>query len=509
VHNYSRNRLVLGDIDTYDKFGNEIQNLEVLTGNGSIPRFYRMNSDKSVTVLETHDLGPGSPVYDASPFMATDFDGDGTPEFVTSTWCEANGTKILRYDRTSGVIKLVNAVADPDKTCEYTDGRSLTDLDGDGVPELVFSNGYAVNSTPNTWGGHVFATKFTSTLTLTNQLLCAPGACFNTDLPNLFGGGVGAPLFRIGDELRLGVTYFTSNIPNASNPSTARFWRFGVDGAALSTSSSDNRFHEVTDIDDDGTLENASELAFLGFYDVNGDGRPDRIRASGTNLEVDLWDAGKKTFVHHPPSSFKVATSDLAVHAAWDINNDGRIEVFSADAVGNLYCHALGPDTWNRYSNLPPHFPAYLRTHQWDNYEPNEGADTNGDGVPDRVIRLPSALTAKGDFYSYLSSPTDKDYFLVDTAYTAEICVRAPKGRAYDLRIFALADRWNNDTKAVPPDGKPDGLIWEDTSDKQTKCFFSSNLLPNRHGEHRFIVGIESSNGTFSPHWPYWLSVKK
>jgi hypothetical protein len=508
-HNYSRNRVVLGDIDTYDKFGNEIQNVEVLSGNGSIPRFYRLNADKTVTVFETHDLGPGSPVYDASSFMATDFDRDGTVEFVTSTWCEASGTKIVRFDRNSSTIKLVNTVADPDNTCEFYNGRSLTDLDGDGVPELVFSNGYPVSTTPVYWGGHTFATKFTSASTLTNQLFCPKGVCFDTDLPGLFGGGSYPPLFRFGDELRLGTYYFSSNTPNIDNPISSKFWRFDLAGNSLGNSDADNRFDGTTDIDDDGTPEGFSELAFLGFYDVNGDGRPDRIRANGTNLEVDLWDSAKKAFSNHAPSSFKVSTTDMAVHAAWDINNDGRLDVISADGQGNLFCHTLGPDTWNRHSSLPPHFPAYLRTHQWDNYEPNEGKDTNGDGVPDQVIQIPSALTAKGDFYSYLSSATDKDYYLVDSAYITDICVRAPKGRAYDLKVYAFADLWNNDTKVVPADGKPDGLIWESSSDAQTKCFSSTSVLPNRYGEFKFVIGIESSNGSFSRDWPYWISVKK
>ncbi len=43
-----------------------------------------------------------------------------------------------------------------------------------------------------------------------------------------------------------------------------------------------------------------------------------------------------------------------------------------------MLCYELGAETWNPRSSLPPHLPSYLRTNQWDNFEPNEGADTSG-----------------------------------------------------------------------------------------------------------------------------------
>ena len=206
-----------------------------------------------------------------------------------------------------------------------------------------------------------------------------------------------------------------------------------------------------------------------------------------------------------------VAASGSKVRSAWDNDADGRIEVISSDANGSIFCHELGKATWNKKDNLPPHFTMVNRSYQWDNHEPNEGTDTNKDGLPDKYIQVPSALTSKGDFYSYLSSSADKDYYLVDTAWGGSICLTSPKGFAYNLRVYSYKDRWNNSTKAAPADGKPDGFLWQKTSAKGgTVCFRGNYVMPPRYGEYKFIIGVESTGVTnFSPYWPYWLTIKK
>jgi hypothetical protein len=507
IHNYSRNTVVVADLDNYDTYNDSIQTLEVLTGNGSYPKFYKLNADKSVEIFDGTTY-----IYDASPFMVTDFDRDGQVEFVTTSWCEGNaGTKIFRFNKANGTINLVNTIADGDNTCEYTDGRVLTDLDGDGVQELVFSNGYAVPNSPSTWGGHVFASKFGNLGTLAASPFCAPGTCFATDQAGLFGGGTFA-LSRVGDELRAGVTYFSSNTPNQVNPSQNKFWRFDLAGNPLAPPSDvDNRYLGTTDVDNDGVADDYGPwVETLGLYDVNGDGFPDRVRSAGDSLVIDLWDNKAKSFVNHAPSTLKIATTNTGTQAAWDINSDGRLEVLSTDTLGNVFCYALGQDTWNKNSSVPPHNSLYLRTNQWDNYEPNEGNDTDNDGLPDQVTRVPSALTAKGDFYGFLSSAADKDYFQIDASYTAPICLQSPPGKTYTLKVFSFADKWNNQSQAPGGDGKKDGLIWQQTTAAGGKvCFSAAALNPQRYAEFKFVVGVEPSAGSFSPHWPYWISATK
>ena len=505
VHNYSRSRAVVADIDGYDQHAAGIQTLEVLTGNGSHPRFYKLESDSTVSVFESAEG-----VYDASRFMVRDIDGDGTPEFFTTSWCNGGqGTRVFRYNRSAGTIDHVVDVADPDGTCEYTDGRILTDLDGDGVLELVFGNGYAYPTTPNVWGGHLYAMEFTDLATLVHQPYCDAASCFLTAIPGLFDGSVG-DLVRVGNEIRSGQTYFQTNTVNVNNPSEAHYWTFDLGGTLISgPSSSNTNYVGATDVDQDGTAENYSDTAYLGLFDVDGDGYPDRISASGTELRISPWDPATSAFVENVGSRRSIAASAVAVRGAWDINADGNLEVIASDATGHVYCQSLGKDTWNKASSLPPRFSPFLRTYQWDAYEPNEGDDVNNDGIPDAVVRVPSALTAKGDFYGYLSSATDVDYYLVDAAWGGQICVTAPAGLDFSLKVFSFLDRWDNTSHAAAADGLVDGLVWENTGAGSTKCFYGSNVVPNRHGEYRFIIGIEGQAGSHNAYWPYWISAPK
>jgi hypothetical protein len=142
-------------------------------------------------------------------------------------------------------------------------------------------------------------------------------------------------------------------------------------------------------------------------------------------------------------------------------------------------------------------------------YEPNEGRDLNSDGMPDEVVRVPSALTAKGDFYGYLSSAADKDFYIIDAAWGGSICVESTGGKTYDLAVYSYADLWNNTSHASAPDGKADALIYEDKTSTAKKCFSGTSVSPFRYGEFRFIVGITSHNGDYSPYWPYWITATK
>jgi hypothetical protein len=503
VHNYSRGAPLVADIDNYDQHGASIQTLEILTGNGSTPRYYKLLSNNTVT-----EYTASTTVYDASVFLASDLDRDGRIEFATSTWCETSGTKFFRFDRTRGTIDLAGSVSDPLGKCEYDSGRTLTDLDGDGTAEFVFGSGYHESSVPSYWAGRLFAYRINPT-TLAVQPYCSAGTCFSTNVPESHGGMVFS-LFRFGARLQSSISYFTSNTPNAANPSTTRYWEHDLAGSPIigSPSETDIRWRGLTDVDRDGVPENFSEAVGTGLFDVNGDGYPDRIHAAGSELRLSLWDPSRREFVENISSRARLSNFTLVLRSIWDLDADGRLDVLASDASGNVYCQELGYDTWNKLSSVPP-MPIHLRTNQWDNYEPNEGRDSDADGLPDEVVRIPSALTAKGDFYGYLSSATDKDYYLIDADWSGSICVTAPTGNSYTLKVYSFTDLWNNSTRAAVPDGKKDGLVWTNTSDSRTKCFNYGSVVPYRFGEYKFIIGIESNNGSFSPHWPYWISAPK
>jgi hypothetical protein len=507
VHNYARRPPVFADIDTYDIHGAARQSLEILTGNGSFARFYRYDpNSQTLELIENTDVS----VYDASQFLAYDIDFDGVPEFATTTWCnEPVAARFFRFDRDTNTIVHVNDIVDTDGKCNYTNERVLTDLDGDGITEFVHGSGYSSQTSPNYWSGHIFAKKFTDITTLETADWCA-GGCFNTDIQNLFGARVRS-LFRVGNEFRAQVNYFATNTPQEKNVITTRWWRFGLAGNLLEgpTTSSNTIWENVTDINDDGVFDTTSWVRWPGLFDVNGDGFPDRLRHSGSNLLVDLWDDNKKTFIGQSASQLSISNKTIGLEAIWDINGDGRLNVLSRDSIGRVYCHQLGEDTWNKLSSLPPHNTNAYRTGQWDNYEPNDGADTTGDGIPDRISRIPSALTSQGHFYSYLSHPNDEDFHLIDTSWGGNICMRSPKNRVYTMHVYSYFDKWDNTTKAPVKDGKADGLVWENTSNANNKCFYGNKVAPFRHGEYRFVVGIKSKTGDHSAFWPYWIHASK
>lgn len=117
-------------------------------------------------------------------------------------------------------------------------------------------------------------------------------------------------------------------------------------------------------------------------------------------------------------------------------------------------------------------------------------------------------MTSQGNFYAYLATENDEDFFVVDTQWSTTICLQSPQNRVYNLDVYSLADKWNNATHVAGPDGKPDGLLWEDASDESEKCFTAEAANPPRLAEYSFIIRVWSA-GDFSDTWPYWLHIPK
>jgi hypothetical protein len=443
---FSRGAAVVADVDDYDRFGPGVQSLEVLTGNAHTARVFKKRPfpDAGITVISS-----SLPSLDLSEFLVADLDGDGPVEFFTGGLVGDAGTRIFRYNRGTSSISLAATLPDPLNQLEWSAGRALTDLDGDGRLEFVYGNGWVLASTPSYWAGRLYALRLNPS-TLNATPYCT-GNCFNTSVAGLYEGAMTRVFARDG-ELRVQGTYFKTNYTIApdggTNDSTVRYWRYSNLGAALDggATTTNTLWQATTDVNSDAIPEDLGEVATLGLYDVNGDGFPDRVYSSGTQLRLALWNNVTRSYVEQIGSRLNISSASVGVHAAWDLDGDGKLNVLTTDGSPNVSCHTLGSDTWRRYASVPPHFTRYLRTNQWDNYEPNEGRDDNADGLPDHFIRAASALTARGDFYGYLSSTTDKDYFLVDTGWHSTICLTAPPGMAYALKVYSFADKVNNST---------------------------------------------------------------
>jgi hypothetical protein len=505
-NNYSRGLAVTADIDNYDSFGAGIQTLEVLTGNGGRPRFYKLNPDRTVTLIENTDASAS--VFDNSKFMVADMDNDGIVEFVAAISAQVDVLRIFRYNRSQNTIDIAKVVQDPDHKYNYADGRILTDLSLDGVLDLVFSNGAAVDTDPSLWSGKIHAYTVTNPATIDLQPFCSPDpvACFSTVEGNLYPGGVWW-LIRFPEQIAAEVFYYESNTPGLSNPMHTFIRQFDLSGNLLS--STEQAWMWPADVDDDGQTEWINSLDDIGLWDVDGDGVPERITESDGALVIQRWDTNQRQFVTIPTSIRNVSPGNINVRAIWDINYDGKLDVLLSDANGAVMCYTLGEGTWNPKKSIPPHITPFLRTYQWDAYEPNDGQDNNADGLPDVFTRIPSAMTAKGAFYGFLGSATDKDYYLVNTHWNGQVCLDAPPGREYALEVYSLADKWINQTHASGTDGLPDGLVWTgNTGVGGQVCFLGTAVVPSRAAEYKFIVGITSVSG-YSVDRPYWLTAPK
>lgn len=507
LNKFSLGRAIFSDLDDYDLFNNDIQGLEIITANGNIPTIYKMISKDKVVEYSAED----GKAYSGSKLLAFDFDRDGVVEFVTSTSNDkVVGSRIWRFDKKIQKIKLVGEIKDPDGVWELSDGRMISDLDNDGMPEFIFGNGWEEPLNPEVWAGHIYARKI-NLLPFSESEWCNPETCFTTFVENLVSSRVRG-LFRYGDHVVADVIYFKSKNVNAEKFGTMRF-EYTLNGDIIEgypqKLEDSSKTPLPTDIDDDDIVEYSHEVETIGLWDVNGDGYPDRIYASENDLKLDLFDPIKKTYVEHLPSKISLSfDGSLAVKSIWDANNDGKLDVLSKDAKGNIFCHSLGQNTFNPWTSLPPYVHNINRTYQYDNFEPDDGQDIDGDGLPDAIARIPSAITSKPPgLYAFISHPKDHDFLLINTAYKGAICLLSPPNRIYSMAIWSFADKLDNFTKNPQPDGKPDGKIYEDTSDEKQKCFDGYKLTPNRTGEYKFIVEVYSKKGwsTFRPYWIWAL----
>ena len=508
-------RAVAADIDDYDTFGKSIQTLELLTATGYVPTFYKLQDNKKVIKYTSTE-----PIFSQGLLMARDLNRDGKVVFFASYGAGTKSTKMFRFDKSKKKIVFVNHVPEPasENTSRWWDGRSLTDLNGDGVPELVFGSGHADHYQTWLWVGKLTAHRFLNPVTLTSTKHCD----FDTTQSGLHPAAV-SPLYSLDvsgtGEIRTRVVYFKTKIKHKYNVRTDRYWRYDpktCKSLDKKPSTSNNLWKGTTDLDHNGVPEDhGRDLGIwgsygVGLFDVNGDGYPDRIYSSNGELRLELWRKGLKDFKENKGSRRGVSAKDLYVRSAWDVNADGRLEVISTDMAGNVYCHSLGQKSWHRYSSLPPRFTMFSRTFQWDNHEPNEGKKLSG-GVPTDVAWIPSALTAKGDLHGYLSSAKDRDYYKINPAWDSHVCLRAPKGKQYKLKVYSYLDRWSNKTRQLPADGKPDGLIWEQATPAGGEvCFHWTRVYPYRGGEYKLVIGVEPKGAKdYSPYWPYWIEARK
>ncbi|MFT7580577.1 MAG: hypothetical protein ACI9MR_002248 [Myxococcota bacterium] len=491
--NYSRNNVVYADVDDMFTYGLGVQTLELLTGNGSHPQFYKYDNG-SAAVLYSDDTD----MYDASRFMAFDRDGDGRVEFLTTTWCQSTGSYFFEWSGTAITTEL--AIENTDATCQYANGRVLTNIDDDNATELIVSHGY--HSREELWSGRV--RMFDDLTAATPSLVCDdcfPETDFDPTTHTRYSVG---EMFVFNGEVRLIVYYWIDDdTVELGRRTVARFWRFDVKTRALiegPSVTSNTLWRDTIDYDRDGLGSDLSTVASTGMYDVNGDGYPDRIRAvAGNQITVDLFDPLLGRLVESVGTRTTVATQSVSVRAVWDMDSDGRLEIITSDNANQVRCFELGSSTWNKFGTIPPRIDNLNRTYQWDNFEPSETKET--------AMRIPSAVTAKGDFHAYISSAEDVDFYAINTAWGGSICLESPRdlGFAYSLTVYKA----NTDGSVLADGPLDDGAVWRSDTDAVRKCFRGSIVEPRLNGQYRFVVKVEPKDGQFTPFWPYWIQAAK
>ncbi len=491
------------DIDDYDDFALSRQTLEVLTTHEGRSQVYRLNDTGGFDVL----YDPATANCGGGTILVTDLEYDGPVEIFTHGCCDPVFW-MHRYDAAAESLDLVFTGTDPQGKCSRGLGRLISDLDGDGMAEYMAGNGWRNGAHEKYWGGYINLFEFVGSPVEGIVATCPGPECFDAAIPDLYGAEISS-LVQVGGTILARAIYFDTPQFVSYYDALDYVWRYALDGtpSAESPVLADPYLGE-TDADDDGILDLIPERAGGTLYDANGDGYPDIVRENETVLEVLLWDVEAKGWVANGGSTLPVNGQKLRRGGLWDIDADDRLEILFADEAGALHCYQLGVGTWNPYGSLPELQSTHYPTFNSDPFEPNDGFDEDGDGLPDRVRRVPSAMTAQGNFYALLATPGDEDFYVVDTQWSTKICLRSPPNRVYNLAVYSFQDKWNNQTHAAAKDGKVDGLVWSDDSDASEKCFTSAMVTPPRWGEYKFAIKVWS-DGDYSPYWPYWLHIPK
>ncbi|MGD0338143.1 MAG: FG-GAP-like repeat-containing protein [Bacteroidota bacterium] len=122
--------IAIGDIDGDGKHDVVVTNF----GSNTISVFRNTSTSGSVSLASKIDYTAGNAPYGIA---TTDIDGDGKPDIVVTNF-GGNTVSVLRNTSTSGSVSLASKV-------DYTTGNSpidiaITDINGDGKPDLVTAN---------------------------------------------------------------------------------------------------------------------------------------------------------------------------------------------------------------------------------------------------------------------------------------------------------------------------------------------------------------------------------
>jgi hypothetical protein len=223
----------------------------------------------------------------------------------------------------------------------------------------------------------------------------------------------------------------------------------------------------------------------LGFHfwthDVDGDGTQDQIGLDAAGRVV-LKLRQEGTLAEMEPG---VDIGGGTVQYLGDLDGDDRLDVLIAKAEGQLSCVELGDDTyhpWNSWG-APVEYEWVERTRQLDNWEPNDTLE--------RAFRVKNDKTLKRGF---ISSASDRDFFLVGTPYCGQATIQAPVDVSLVVRLYGDVDR--------DSDGQPD-VLDEAQVTAGTRGSLDCHATANSTSLWPYWVEIASADGSFSSTHPW------
>jgi uncharacterized repeat protein (TIGR01451 family) len=314
----------------------------------------------------------GNHKSDAANPYSSDLNGDGISELLFANWWNGsthvfNGGWIY-WGQGSPTSPSWSAGQRADLPTLGAVGSAVADLNGDGRPEVIFSNHYN-DSTHNVnsyiyWGqaGGTYGVQYSA------------GA--RTDLPT--SGTHGLAVADLNGDGRPEVIFSNQYNDSTHNVNSYIYWgqAGGMYGVQYSASAR-------TDLPTSGAVG-------VAVADLNGDGRPEVIfsnhyngSTSNVNSYIYWGQAGGTYGVQYSAGArTELPTNRAAGVAVTDLNGDGRLEVIFANAQDSyIYWGQLGGPYGVQYSaSQRTNLPSVVG-------EKPSVADVNNDGQRDVVIQ--------------------------------------------------------------------------------------------------------------------------
>ncbi|SDH19013.1 FG-GAP-like repeat-containing protein [Mucilaginibacter gossypii] len=400
-----------------------------LTGYSKTPFITTFESKKSVSEADLSSA-VNFPT-NASPYGVSvgDIDGDGKPDLVISN-PDRHSISIFRNTSVNGTITTSSFAAKVDFTINGEPQKVIvTDIDGDGKPDVIVSGYYAPKS-------------FVSILR-------------NTAVK----GAINASSFAAGVD-------FT--VPDASKMQVTDIDVDGKPDIALGDLTILLNHCKQGGINADSFPEQAlyslgSASYAYAFYDINNDGKPDVIfNDNYSHIAIALNKSVPGNLSLGSPIKLKNSLSGVSLQIA-DIDGDGKADIMAIDYDLNaVYFHRnisvgnnINENSFEDYIKFPANQKAF---NAGGSSEYLQVADIDGDGKPD-LLNISSGLKVFSLFHN-ISTANTPSYTYFDTKFDVKA--------GNNVSGIAAVD--------IDGDGKPD--IVTVNRDDDTFSIFRNNPTP-------------------------------